>query len=325
MIKSADSLAMDKQATRDRFLLIDGHALIYRAYHAFPELTDPNGRLVNAVYGFARILLVAVRDFSPKYLAVCFDSKEKTKRAERYQEYKANRPEMPDDLKPQIELIRQLVEILNIPQFIQSGVEADDLIGCIGSMLKSQTKAPLTVVVTGDKDLLQLVDDDLHVFIPARSKTQGDIEYDPDNVRRLLGLEPSQVVDYKALMGDPSDNIPGVKGIGKKTALSLIQKFATLEATLKQAQITVQNGAYQSPLTKSVAEKLVKEEEMARLSQSLATIDCAVKINFNLPACAVSAYDKQRAVEFLKSLGFVSLLKLLPQDEFELGVQSALF
>ncbi len=325
MFKPTDSLAIDKQATRDRFLLIDGHALIYRAYHAFPELTDPSGRLVNAVYGFARILLVAVRDFSPKYLAVCFDSKEKTKRAERYEEYKANRPEMPDDLKPQIEIIRQLVEILNIPQFIQPGVEADDLIGCIGSILKNQTSAPLIVVVTGDKDLLQLVTDDLHVFIPARSKTMGDTEYDPENVRRLLGLDPSQVVDYKSLMGDPSDNIPGVKGIGKKTALNLIQKFGTLEKTLVVAKKAQAESTFHAPLTKSVVEKIIAEEEVARLSQSLATIDCSVSIDFNLQACAVSAYDKQLAVEFLKKLGFFSLLKLLPQDEFEQGVQSALF
>ena len=325
MLKSTDSLAIDKQATRDRFLLIDGHALIYRAYHAFPELTDPSGRLVNAVYGFARILLVAVRDFSPKYLAVCFDSKEKTKRAERYEEYKANRPEMPDDLKPQIEIIRQLVEILNIPQFIQPGVEADDLIGTIGLILEKTKNGPVTVVVTGDKDLLQLVSSDLHVFIPARSKTQGDTEYDPENVRRLLGLEPSQVVDYKALMGDPSDNIPGVKGIGKKTALNLIHQFKTLEATISAAKKARLESEYQAPLTKTVVEKLVAEEEVARLSQSLATIDRDVSLEFNLQACAVSEYDKERAVELLKSLGFFSLLKLLPRDEFELGVQSALF
>lgn len=324
-MEPTESLEIDKQATRERLLLIDGHALIYRAYHAFPELTDPNGRLVNAVYGFARILLAAVRDFSPRYLAVCFDSKEKTKRAEQYQEYKANRPEMPDDLKPQIEMIKDLVRILNIPQFSLPGVEADDLIGSIGKILHEQSESPLIVVVTGDKDLLQLVSKDLHVFIPTRTKNQGDIEYDAETVKRLLGLDPNQVVDFKALMGDPSDNIPGVKGIGKKTATSLLQTFGSLHHVLTSAKEVQQTGDYKTPLTRSIVDKLISDENNAHLSQDLATIDAAVDLDFKLEACLVTAYDKEQAVNFLKDLGFVSLVRLLPQDEFELGVQSALF
>ena len=324
-MNSAQSLEIDQQANRDKLLLIDGHALIYRAFHAFPELTDPQGRLVNAVYGFTRILLAAVRDFSPKYLAVCFDSKEKTKRAEKYQEYKANRPEMPDDLKPQIELIQEMVGILNIPKFALPGEEADDLIGSIGKKLEQQTKKPLAITVTGDKDLLQLVTDDFYVFIPSRSKNQGDTEYDPDTVKRFLGLRPDQIVDYKALMGDPSDNIPGVKGIGKKTAVILLQTFDNLHAVLAAAKQAQTAEKYSAPLTQSVVTKLLTDEKNAHLSQDLASIDSQVSFNFDLDACRVVAYDKQKAIEFLKSLGFFSLIRLLPQDEFEQGVQSALF
>jgi len=324
-LSPTQKLAIDRQAGRDRLLLVDGHALIYRAYHAFPELTDLTGRLVNAVYGFGRILLTVVRDFSPKYLAVCFDSKEKTKRAESYQAYKANRPEMPDDLIPQIKLVQDLVETLNIPKFAMAGEEADDLIGSIGSLLSKKANRPLVVTVTGDKDLLQLVNDDFYVFIPSRSKLQNDIEYDPDMVERLIGLRPDQIVDYKALMGDPSDNIPGVKGIGKKTAVTLLQKFNTLDQLFTIAKQVQESQDYQAPLTKSVVTKLIDDEKNAHLSQELAKIDTQVKMDFRLNDCRVVAYDKQKATDFLKTLGFFSLIKLLPQDEFELGVQSALF
>ena len=160
---------------RDRFLILDGHAIIYRAFHAFPDLTDSTGQLINAVYGFSRILLKSINDFQPKYIAVAFDHKEgKSKRLESFKAYKAQRKPMPDELILQIPIIKEVVEAFNIPQFELTGFEADDILGTVAKIMaqanKKKKKADkiLTTIVTGDKDILQLVDDDnTHVFIPA--------------------------------------------------------------------------------------------------------------------------------------------------------------
>ncbi len=323
----AEKLRFDNENVRDRLILVDGHALIYRAYHAFPELTDHKGMLVNAVYGFTRILLTTIRDFHPEYLAVCFDSKEKTKRAEEYADYKANRPEMPDDLKPQIEIIKSVVAALNIPQFAQAGLEADDLIGSFSAQLyeKSTTDLPLTIVLTGDKDLLQLVDDNVHVFIPARSKTRGDIEYDAETVERQMGLRPNQIVDMKALMGDASDNIPGVKGIGPKTAIAMLQLHQTLDGVYAVAAEIEKSGEFAAPFTKSAVAKLVTDKIQAYQSQKLATIQRDHHLDFKLETCKVSSYNKEEAIKILQEYDFRSLISLLPRDSFEVGVQAALF
>ena len=303
---------------RPLLLLIDGHALIYRAYHALPELTDPEGRLVNAVYGFTRILLNAIRQFQPDYIAVAFDSKEKTIRADLDETYKANRPEMPDDLKPQIELVRQVVEALNIPIFILPGYEADDLIGTIAKRV-TQTEDIDVLIVTGDKDLLQLVDDKIHVFIPKRGRYSQDVEYDPEQVKVKLGVKPSQVVDLKALMGDSSDNIKGVKGIGKKTAAKLINQFGSLTSLYR----AIDEG--RDGLTPNVREKLKAGRADAFLSQELARINTESPIQFELEKAKVSQYDKEKVAQLFEELGFHSLMKYLPQDEFEKSVQEALF
>lgn len=322
-----EKLAFDSMNVRDRLIMVDGHALIYRAYHAFPELTDHTGKLVNAVYGFTRILLTTIRDFHPEYLAVCFDSKEKTKRAEEFEAYKANRPEMPDDLKPQIEIIKSVVAALNIPQFAHPGLEADDLIGSFSAQLykNNLTDQPLTIVLTGDKDLLQLVDDNVHVFIPARSKTRGDIEYDAGTVQRQMGLRPDQIVDMKALMGDASDNIPGVKGIGPKTAIALLQQNETLDGVYAAAEKIEQSGVFAPPFTKSVVAKLVADKAQAYQSQKLATIQRDHHLDFKLDDCRVTSYNKEEAVKILQEYDFRSLINLLPRDSFEVGVQAALF
>lgn len=316
----------EEEASRDRFVLVDGHALIYRAYHAFPALTNPEGKLVNAVYGFTRILLTAINDFSPKYIAVAFDHKAPTKRAEAYVEYKAHRPSMPDDLKPQIEFIKELVEALNIPQFEQAGYEADDLIGTIAATLSEQANVTergelLTTIVTGDKDMLQLIDKDTHVFIPGRGRFSRDIEYDYDKVEQKLGISTNQVIDYKALVGDASDNIPGVKGIGKKTGLKLLERYKTLDKLYE----AVDAGEENDLLKGAVLKRLKDSKEMAYLSQDLATIQKDVPIEFSLEQCTVTDYDKTRVVEFFQHHDFSSLTKLLPKDNFEKGVQDALF
>ncbi len=314
---------MEEYKTLEKFVILDGHAIIYRAYHAFKDLSDPTGQPINAVYGFARILLKVINDYDPKYIAVAFDHKNgKSKRVADFEKYKAQRPPMPDDLISQVAIIKDLVAAFNIPQFEIDGFEADDLLGTIADEVKKQ-KSVQTIIVTGDKDILQLVDDNkTHVFIPGRGRFSKDREYDEAGVLQRLGVTPAQVPDLKALMGDPSDNIPGVKGVGEKTATKLIQEFKTLENVYK----TVETQSAEEPvITGAVLKKLVADKDMAFLSKKLATILHDAPVDFELEKCVTKNYDKDRVSELFEKYSFNSLKGLLPKDEFEEAVQDALF
>ncbi|MBP7875739.1 hypothetical protein KA012_01960 [Candidatus Woesebacteria bacterium] len=320
------------------FMIVDGHALIYRAYHAFPPLNDPTGRQVNAVYGFTRILLTAIQELKPTYLTVAFDHKGPTKRAsELYDQYKAQRPEMPDDLKPQIAIVKEVVDALNIPRFELEGYEADDLIGTVSKLVSAGNgvldgvTAPggvRTIIVTGDKDLLQLVDDKIHVWLPGRGKGHLDQELDAEAVKVKMGVTPLQVIDLKALMGDSSDNIPGVKGVGPKTAIQLIGRFETLDGVytaVERLQGATAADLKAEGFSVKLLEKLVTDKEMAYLSKELATINRSTPVEFKLAPCRVAEYKKEKTMELFSQLNFRSLQYLLPKDDFELGVQKALF
>jgi len=322
---------MQELKYQEKFIILDGHAIIYRAYHALKELTDPTGKPINAVYGFARILLKVIDDYSPKYIAVTFDHKNgKSKRVADYKEYKAQRPPMPDDLIPQINIIKDLVKAFNIPQFELDGFEADDLLGTISKEMEKQSEV-LTVIVTGDKDILQLVHDDkTHVFIPGRGRFSRDKEYDENEVVKKLGVRPDQVPDLKALMGDPSDNIPGVKGIGVKTATKLIQEFDNLDNLYDKVEKLAQQEKNGHKSTHSVIKganlrKLVDDKEMAFLSQKLATITCDAPVEFELEACVTKDYDKNKVSDLFELYQFNSLKNMLPKDKFEESIQEALF
>lgn len=308
-----------------RFVIFDGHGLIYRAYHAFPPLSTKEGVLVNAVYGFSRILLTALNDLHPEYVAVAFDHKGPTHRSKEYVDYKAHRPSMPDDLKPQIALVKDVVDALNIPRFELEGYEADDLIGTVTAKLSTDAEIE-SVIVTGDKDMFQLVDKTTHVWMPARGK-QGieETEYDSAGVEKKMGVKPEQIVDLKALMGDTSDNIPGVRGVGSKTAQTLIQQFGTLEKLYHRVEEIQQSGEKDAVIKGALLQKLSDGKEDAYLSQKLARIDRAVPIDFSLDPCKVSSYDKEKVSELFEEMEFRSLINLLPKDEFELGIQNALF
>lgn len=308
-----------------RFVIFDGHALIYRAYHAFPGLSTSEGVLVNAVYGFSRILLTVLRDIHPDFVAVAFDHKGPTLRSQSYADYKAHRPEMPDDLKPQIQLVKEVVSALNIPQFELTGYEADDLIGTVTEKLDAE-KDFLSIVVTGDKDLFQLVTDRTHVWMPGRGKNKGeDTEYDIEGVVKKMGVRPDQIVDLKALMGDASDNIPGVAGIGSKTAATLITTFESLDGVYKKVEELSASQEKDPVIKGAVFTKLIAGRENAYMSQKLATIDRNVPIDFTLEPCSVSSYEKEKVSQLFEKLDFKSLISLLPKDEFELGIQDALF
>jgi DNA polymerase I len=326
-------MAAEQTTKRKVFALIDGHALIYRAYHAFQDLTTTDGTPISAVYGFCRILLTVVRELQPEYILVALDHSKPTFRHAEYLGYKANREKMPDDLPPQIEKIKEIITAFNFPQFVLPGYEADDLIGTLTRQLeeRSESEEPqlLSLIVTGDRDAFQLVTDKTHVWMPGRSKPVRtlDMEYTPEGVVKKMGVRPDQIIDLKALMGDASDNIPGVAGVGEKTAVKLLEHFGTVDAiyeTIQKENLSITDSNH--PLLKgSVLRKLAEGHQDAMLSKRLATIDRNSPITLSLEDCKLSGYKKDDVLKIFEELGFNSLLNLLPADEFELQVQGALF
>ncbi len=311
-------------------MLIDGHALAYRAYHAFPPLTSPQGELVNAVYGFSRILLTVLRDLEPKYLACCFDLPAPTFRHTQYTAYKAQREEMPKDLQTQIERIKTVVEAMSIPLFAVEGYEADDVIGTLATRAVDHASQGSehkdVLIVTGDRDAYQLVTDEIHVYMPPRSKEAFYTEYGPEEVKDKMGLRPDQIVDYKALCGDASDNIPGIAGIGDKTAVRLLQAFGTAEAIYEAIKDPTQLTDEQQKLLKpKVLLNLTNGYDDMVMSKALATIDTDVPLDLNFDNCVLKNYDKTTSSRLFEELGFKSLIALLPSDTFESSVQQALF
>ena len=305
-------------------VLIDGHAVVYRAYHAFPPLTTGEGELVNAVYGFSRILLKVIKDLQPEYIGVAFDQGKPTFRHVEFAGYKAQRKETPADLLGQFGRVQDVVRALNIPIFGVEGYEADDVIGTIADKQGSQD---LRVrIVTGDKDAFQLVrDGEITVYMPPHAKDDA-IEYDEEAVLKKMGIPPTGIVDYKALAGDASDNIPGISGVGPKTAVSLLQAFGSVDGIYESMKDEKSLAETQKKLlTPRLVTKLAEGHDMCIMSRKLATIDRNVPLSFSLEECRVTRYNKQDAIDLFTQLGFKSLIQLLPPDEFELEVQSELF
>lgn len=305
------------------FLLIDGHAILHRAFHALPPLMSPSGVLVNAVYGFATILLKALAEFAPSHVAVVFDAGGITFRHELFQKYQAQREEKPDDLYAQLDPIIAMLAAFRIPVFQQEGVEADDIIGTIVEQAASGT--PQTVrqstnrgrarksgnvhvlVLTGDKDLLQLVRDGVEVVLFRRG-VSDTARYDVAAVEERFGFPPTRVPDYKALAGDPSDNYPGVPGIGDKTATALVRAFGDVAHILRAARAKIPVP----PLTGTLAAKLRDHAADAQLGLTLATIRRDLRVAFALDACARQSPDRAAVVALFRELGFLSLVGKIP-------------
>ncbi len=298
-----------------RLVLIDGHALLYRAFFSFPaSLTLADGQMVNAAFGFIRILLSTLVELKPTHLAVSFDVG-KTFRHTAYAEYKAHREKMPEELKSQEPIVQELLRALNIPMYSMLDYEADDVIGTVARQAVSgQGTGDSVVIVTGDKDMWQLVNEQIKVFVPGGGKRASKL-IDRTTTKELLGVWPEQVPDYKGLAGDGSDNIPGVGGVGPKTATELIEKYGSVEQIYQHLE----------EVRPSVKQKLEKDEQMAKLSKELATIKTDVPVEFNWDDCKLVAYDKEVATGVLLKYGFKSLVAALPEDEFEDEVQAALF
>lgn len=216
-------------STRPTLYLIDGSAYVYRAFFALPALNNSRGLQTNAVYGFTTTLLKIIREHQPHGLAVVFDEPGPTLRHEAYQAYKAQRPPMPEGMSAQIPYIHRVVDALNIPVVRQAGYEADDLIGTLA--VQAERGGFDVVIVTGDKDMFQLVTPHVRIYDPVKSKWIGEVE-----CRERFGVEPARVVEVMGLMGDSTDNIPGVKGIGEKTATKLIAQFGTIDELLRRVE-----------------------------------------------------------------------------------------
>jgi DNA polymerase-1 len=286
-------------------VLIDGHSLAFRAFHAIPlTLTAPDGELTNAVFGFTSMLLNVLRDQQPEYVAVAFDVG-RTFRHEMFPAYKGQRERMPDELRTQVERIKQVVETLNIPIFTAEGFEADDVLATLARQAAVQGVDSL--IVTGDRDILQMVDDRIHVLTSGR-QFSDTIIYDPRAVLDKYHLRPDQLVDYKALVGDKSDNIPGVRGIGEKSAVALLQKYDTLDAIYAHlAEVTPER----------TRKALADGETDAWQSRKLGRIIVDVPIRLELAACHTRDYDRAKAIELFRDLAFRSLVEKLPAVESE--------
>ena len=220
---------------KKKLILIDGNAIIHRAYHALPPFTTKKGELVNAVYGFSSTLLSVIAEFKPDYVVASFDLAGKTFRHEKFEEYKATRVKGDDELYAQIPRVKEVVEAFNIPIYEKAGFEADDVIGTIATQIKKNNSDIETIIVTGDMDTLQLVNDSTKVYTMRRGLSDS-LMYDEEKVFERYGLRPEQIIDYKSLRGDPSDNIPGVKGIGEKTAVTLLQEYTTLDGVYENIE-----------------------------------------------------------------------------------------
>jgi len=291
-----------------RLILIDSHALIHRAYHALPPLTTKSGELVNAVYGFTSILIKTISNFKPDYIVAAFDAPGATFRHEEYKEYKATRVKAPDDLYAQIPRVKEILTAFKIPIFEKSGYEADDIIGTVAEKIQSKDgKNVQILILTGDMDNLQLISKNVSVLYAPPSVAKEQIIYDAKKVKeRFEGLSPEQMIDFKGLKGDPSDNIPGVRGIGEKTAISLLNRFKTIE---KLYEAMEKNKT--SDISDSVLEKLKSGKIAAFFSKKLATIKRNVPIKFNLKESEFGKFDKNKIIEIFQNLGFVSLINRL--------------
>jgi len=288
-------------------LAIDSNSVLHRAFHALPPLTTKKGELVNAVYGFLLVLLKAIKDFDPYYIVACFDHPSPTFRHKKYKHYKAKRPPAPKEFYEQIPKLKKVLEGFNIPVFEKEGFEADDILATIAKLAPRKQIFPEieTIILSGDLDSLQLIDRHTKVYFLKKGVKEGGL-YDEKEVEKRYNLSPSQLLDLRALRGDPSDNIPGVTGIGEKTAIKLLKEFESLENLYKELE---ENSKKAKSLPQRIKELLIKQKDQAFLSKHLAKVKKDVPIEFDIKKCEWRNFDQQKLIKILKSLEFKSLIK----------------
>ena len=283
-----------------KLVLIDGNAIIHRAYHALPPLNNSKGQPTNAVYGFFSMFFKIIESLKPEYLIVCFDRKAPTFRKQMYVGYQAKRPKMSEDLIPQIDIIHNALDSAKIIHFGVDGYEADDLIGTFSK--KGAEKGLEVIIVSGDRDLLQLVNSHVLILAPIVGITNMTL-FDEAKIKEKYGLTPKQIIDYKALVGDNSDNYPGITGIGPKTASKLLNKYQTLENLYTHI----------SELEPNLQEKLAQDAEQAAMAKKLATIVTDAPVNLKEEDASLSKMNIKGLEKEFEKHNFNSLLKRLLQ------------
>lgn len=281
-------------------VVIDGSALIHRAYHALPPFTAPDGTPTNALYGFIMMLLSIIDTLRPTYMVVCMDTPKPTFRKELLASYQSHRPKAPDELKVQFPLVKSFLEIAGIPVLLKEGFEADDVIGTVVHQVRESSPQVSLFVITGDRDLLQLVDDKVLVMMPTMGVNNMS-RFNAEGVKKRLGVYPHQVIDYKALVGDSSDNYAGIPGIGPKTACGLLEKYETLERLYEHIDDIPAR-------TKTL---LVTHKESALLAKQLATIKRDVEVEVSLSKLVCTGVNKDPVIPFLDTYGLYSIKKRL--------------
>ncbi len=290
-----------------RLLIYDGNAIIHRCFHALPPLATKEGVLVNAVYGFLTMFFKSIRDLKPTHIAVTFDLPGPTFRHDEFKEYKATRVKQAPELYAQIPITKEVLSAMGVQIFERAGFEADDVIGTIATLAHKEQPSVETIIVTGDMDALQLVNDTTRVYTMRRGISDTVI-YDEAAVRERFGFDPVNLVDYKALRGDVSDNIPGVRGIGEKTGMQLVQKFGTIE-NLYEA---LEGGVTAIGATERIKKLLFEKKADAFQSKRLATIVCDVPIEFDFAKTLYKQVDRDVIFPWFQKLGFLSLLQRIP-------------
>ncbi|MCL6517649.1 DNA polymerase I [Alicyclobacillus sp.] len=286
---------------RPKLVLIDGNSIAYRAFFALPALSNAEGQFTNAVFGFTQMLLKLLQDESPTHIAVAFDAGKETFRHGMYESYKGTREKTPGELSEQFPLLREVLHAFSIPALEVPNYEADDIIGTLSK--RAEEAGVETLIVSGDKDLLQLVSDRVHAALTRKGITEVD-RYNPDAVQDRFGLTPSQIIDLKGLMGDTSDNIPGIPGVGEKTAVKLLQAYGSVEEVLAHAAEV--SGA-------KLRERLETYAEQALLSKRLATIHRDAPLEASIEDLAYHGYDPGEVRRVFQRLGFRSLIDKIPR------------
>ncbi|HEY7417195.1 MAG TPA: 5'-3' exonuclease H3TH domain-containing protein, partial [Ktedonobacteraceae bacterium] len=293
--------------TRPKLVLIDGHAIIHRAFHAVSDLSTRAGEPVNATFGFASMLMKALLEERPEYIAVTFDRPTPTFRHEQYALYKAQRPTLPDNMRPQFARIHELVEAFGIKIYEHDGYEADDILGTLS--VQANQQGLNTVIYTGDMDTLQLVNDHVLVKVAKRGITEVT-EYNQAEVEARYGLPPQKLPDFKGLVGDKSDNIPGVPGIGEKTAARLIAEYGDIEGVV----------AHADKLKPKEQRLLLDNAEQARQSRFLATIVLDAPVLLDIKSCRLAHVNKDRVLALFRQLEFRSLVERVLSLFRQLGI-----
>ena len=315
---------MNGRERMSRLVLIDGNSIMNRAFYGIMSskmLTTSDGTYTNAVYGFLAILFKLEEDLNPDYIGVAFDLKGPTERHKMYEEYKANRHGMPDELAMQMPIIKDILRAMNIQIIEKQGYEGDDILGTFSK--EAEEKGMDVTILSGDRDTFQLASDKVTIRIPRTKmgKTENE-DYDRERIIEEYGLEPEQLIDVKGLMGDSSDNIPGIPGVGEKTALNLIRNYQTIEKLYNE----VENNPNLLDIKGKLKEKIIDNKELAILSRKLGEINRNVPLEENIDNLKVKEWNKKEVYQLFKYLKFNRFIERFHlEDENESEPQEEVF